>query len=160
MKVILQTDVKGMGKRGEIVNTSDGYARNFLFPKKLAIPADKQNLNEWTAKNKSAEHKKELERQEAIKIKEKLEDKVLIIKTKAGENGKTFGSITSKEISENIEKEFNEKIDKKKIVIKNQIKNIGEYTVELRLFEGVIRKTKNPNNSCIVAIQRQFRFAG
>lgn len=142
MKVILQTDVKGMGKRGEIVNANDGYARNFLFPKKLAIPADKQNMNEWTAKKSSEAHRKELEKQEAIKIKEKLEQEVLTIKTKAGENGKTFGSITSKEISENIEKEFKETIDKKKIVIKNQIKNIGEYTVELRLFEGVVASLK------------------
>lgn len=142
MKVILQTDVKGMGKRGELVNANDGYARNFLFPKKLAILADKQNMNEWTAKKSSEAHRKELEKQEAIKIKEKLEKEVLTIKTKAGENGKTFGSITSKEISENIEKEFKETIDKKKIVIKNQIKNIGEYTVELRLFEGVVASLK------------------
>lgn len=140
MKVILQTDVKNVGKRGEIVNASDGYARNFLFPKKLAIPADKQNLNEWNAKKSSEAHKKELERQEAIKIKAELEKEVLTIKTKAGENGRTFGSITSKEISENIEKEFNKQIDKKKIVVKDQIKNIGEYTVEIRLFEGVIAK--------------------
>ena len=142
MKVILQTDVKGMGKRGELVNANDGYARNFLFPKKLAVPADKQNMNEWSAKKSSEAHRKELEKEKAIKIKDRLEKEVLIIKTKAGENGKTFGSITSKEISENIEKEFKETIDKKKIVIKDQIKNIGEYTVELRLFEGVVAKLK------------------
>lgn len=126
MKVILQTDVKGMGKRGEIVNASDGYARNFLFPKKLAIPADKQNLNEWAAKKSSEAHKKELEKQEAIKIKEKLEKITLTIKTKAGENGKTFGSITSKEIADSIEKEYGDKIDKKKIIIKDQIKNVRD----------------------------------
>lgn len=142
MKVILQTDVKGMGKRGELVNANDGYARNFLFPKKLAVPADKQNLNEWSAKKSSEAHRKELEKEKAIKIKERLEKEVLTIKTKAGENGKTFGSITSKEISESIGKEFKETIDKKKIVIKDQIKNIGEYTVELRLFEGVIARLK------------------
>lgn len=140
MKVILQTDVKNVGKRGEIVNASDGYARNFLLPKKLAIPADKQNMNEWTAKKSSEEHKKELEKQAAIKTKEKLEKVTLTIKTKAGENGKTFGSITSKEISESISKEFNESVDKKKIVIKDQIKTLGSHTVELRLFEGVIAK--------------------
>ncbi|MCI8519116.1 MAG: 50S ribosomal protein L9, partial [Clostridia bacterium] len=140
MKVILQTDVKNVGKRGEIVNASDGYARNFLLPKKLAIPADKQNMNEWTAKKSSEEHKKELEKQAAIKTKEKLEKVTLTIKTKAGENGKTFGSITSKEISEGISKEFNESVDKKKIVIKDQIKTLGSHTVELRLFEGVIAK--------------------
>ena len=142
MKVILQTDVKGVGKKGEIVNASDGYARNFLFPKKLAILADKQNMNEWTAKQSSQAHKKELEKKSAMQIKEKLEKETLIIKTKAGENGKTFGSITSKEISDNIEKDFKEKVDKKKIIIKDQIKNIGEYTVELKLFEGVVGKLK------------------
>ncbi|MCI8397588.1 MAG: 50S ribosomal protein L9 [Clostridia bacterium] len=142
MKVILQTDVKGMGKRGEIVNTSDGYARNYLFPRKLAIPADKQNMNEWNAKKASENHKKELEKQEAIKIKENIEKETLTIKTKAGENGKTFGSITSKEISESIEKEFKYKIDKKKILIKDQIKTLGMYTVELKLFEGVTAKLK------------------
>ena len=142
MKVILQTDVRGMGKRGEIVNTSDGYARNYLFPRKLAIPADKQNMNEWNAKKASESHKKELEKQEAIKIKENIEKETLTIKTKAGENGKTFGSITSKEISESIEKEFKYKIDKKKILIKDQIKTLGMYTVELKLFEGVTAKLK------------------
>ncbi len=140
MKVILQTDVKGMGKRGEIVNTSDGYARNYLFPRKLAIEADKQNLNEWSAKKSSEAHKKELEKQKAIKIKEKIEKEVLTVKVKAGENGKTFGSITSKEISENIEKEFKETVDKKKINITEPIKTVGRHTVELRLFEGVTAK--------------------
>ncbi len=142
MKVILQTDVKGMGKRGDVVNASDGHARNYLFPRGLAIPADKQNLNILSAKKSSEAHKKELEKQEAIKIKEKLEKVTLVIKTKAGENGKTFGSITSKEISEGIEAEYKEKIDKKKIVIKDQIKTLGEYTVELKLFEGVTGKLK------------------
>ncbi len=142
MKVILNTDVKGMGKRGDVVNASDGYARNFLFPKKLAVPADKQNLNELSARKSSEAHKKELEKAAAIKIKEKLEKEILIIKVKAGENGKTFGSITSKEISENIEKVYKENIDKKKIVIKDQIKTLGMHVVELKLFEGVNARLK------------------
>lgn len=142
MKVILQQDVKGLGRKGEVVNASDGHARNFLFPKKLAIPADKQNLNELSAKKASEAHKKELEKEEAIKIKAKLEKVTLHIKTKAGENGKIFGSITSKEISEGIEKEYKEKVDKKKILLKDQIKTLGEHTVELKLFEGVIAKLK------------------
>ena len=96
-------------------------------------------MTEWTARKSSEAHKKELEKQEAIKIKDKLEKIVLTVKTKAGENGKIFGSITSKEISENIEKEFKINIDKKKIVIKDPIKTLGVCTVELRLFEGVIR---------------------
>ena len=142
MKVILQTDVKGMGKRGDIVNASDGHARNYLIPKKLAIPADKQNLNELSAKKSSEAHKKELEKEQAIKIKENIEKKLLTLKTKAGENGKTFGSITSKEISESIEKEFGEKIDKKKIIIQSPIKAVGGYTVDLKLFEGITAKLK------------------
>ncbi len=140
MKVILQTDVKGMGKRGEIVNASDGHARNYLFPRNLAIPADKQNLNELSAKKSSEAHKKELEKKEAIRIKEKLEKNVLKLKVKAGENGKTFGSITSKEISENIEEQFKEKIDKKKINVTEPIRALGGHVVDIRLFEGVICK--------------------
>lgn len=142
MKVILLTDVKGMGKRGDIVNASDGHARNYLIPRKLAVPADKQNLNELSAKKSSEAHKKDLEKKEAERIKEKLEKETLNLKVKAGENGKTFGSITSKEISEGIEKEFKENIDKKKIAVKEQIKQVGIYTVDLRLFEGVICKLK------------------
>lgn len=142
MKVILQTDIKGMGKRGEIVNASDGHARNYLIPRKLAVPADKQNLNELSAKKSAEAHKKDLEKQEAIRIKEKLEKETLILRVKAGENGKTFGSVTSKEIAEGIEKEFKENVDKKKIMIKEQVKTIGMYTVELKLFEGVVCKLK------------------
>ena len=142
MKVILQTDVKGMGKRGEVVNASDWHSRNYLFPRKLAIPADKQNMNELNLKKASDAHKKELEKQEAIKIKEKLEKETLVIKTKVGENGKTFGSITNKEISEQIESQYKINVDKKKIVIKDQIKTAGEHTVELKLFEGVSAKLR------------------
>ncbi len=142
MKVILLTDVKKVGKRGEIVEASDGYARNYLLPRKLAIPADKQNLNELSAKKSAEARKREQEKQEAIKTKEKLEKEILVINVKAGENGKTFGSITSKEIADNLENQYKISIDKKKIVIKDQIKNIGLYTVDLRLFEGVIAKLK------------------
>ncbi len=140
MKVILLTDVKGMGKRGDIVNASDGHARNYLIPRKLALPADKQNLNELSAKKSAEAHKKELEKKEAIKIKEELEKKILVLKVKAGENGKTFGSITSKEIAESIEKDFKKKIDKKKVVMQEPIRAIGGYVVDLKLFEGVVCK--------------------
>ena len=142
MKVILLTDVKGIGKKGDIVNASDGHARNFLLPRKLAVPADKKNLNELSAKKSSEAHKKDLEKKEAERIKVKLEKEVLELKVKAGENGKTFGSITSKEVSEGIEKNFKENVDKKKIAMKEQIKQVGVYTVDLRLFEGVICKLK------------------
>ena len=142
MKVILQSDIKGTGKKGQVVEVSDGHARNYLFPKNLAVPADKQNLNILSAKKSSEAHKKDLEKKEAIRIKEKLEKEVLKLNAKAGENGKIFGSITSKEISENIEKSFKEKIDKKKINIQDNIKAIGNYVVELKLFEGVTAKLK------------------
>ncbi len=142
MKVILQADIKGIGKKDQVVNASDGYSRNYLFPNKLAIPADKQNMKELSEKKSSQDYKKGEEKKQAIKIKGKIEKEVLKLKVKAGENGKTFGSITSKEISENIEKQLNEKIDKKKILLQEQIKNVGEYTINIKLFEGVNAKLK------------------
>ncbi len=142
MKVILQADIKGMGKKNQVVNASDGYARNYLFPNKLAILADKQNMKELTERKSSEAFRKEEERQEAIKVKEKIEKEVLKLRVKAGENGRTFGSITSKEISENLERQLHQKIDKKKIILKDQIKNVGEYIVDLKLFEGVNAKLK------------------
>ena len=140
MKVILKQDIKGVGKKDQIINAADGYARNYFFPNKLAIPADKQNMKELSEKKSSQDYKKEEEKKQAIKIKEKIEKEVLKLKVKAGENGKIFGSITSKEISENIEKQLNEKIDKRKVLLKEQIKNVGKYTVDLKLFEGVNAK--------------------
>lgn len=140
MKVILNADIKGVGKKNEIINASDGYARNFLFPKKLAVPADAQNMNVLNAKKASEQHKKNMEFEEAKKTQEKMKEIVVKIKTKAGENGKTFGSITSKEISENLEKQFKIKVDKKKISLPEQIKTLGTYIVDVKLFEGVVGK--------------------
>ena len=141
MKVILTQDVKKIGKKGEIINASDGYAKNFLFPQKLAVPADAQNLNELKAKQASEKHKKELETEEAKKIAEQIKQIKITIKAKIGENQKLFGSITSKEIAEQIEKELKIKIDKKKITLKDPIKTIGEYPIEIKLYEGVNLKT-------------------
>lgn len=140
MKVILNADIKGVGKKNEVINASDGYARNYLFPKNLAVPADNQNMNILNAKKASEKHKKDLEFEEAKKLQEKMKTLVLKITTKAGENGKTFGSITSKEIAENLEKQFKIKVDKKKIVMPEQIKTLGTYIVDVKLFEGVIGK--------------------
>lgn len=140
MKVILNTDIKGVGKKNEVINASDGYARNYLFPKNLAVPADNQNMNILNAKKASQKHKKDLECEEAKKLQEKMKTLVLKITTKAGENGKTFGSITSKEIAENLEKQFKIKVDKKKIVMPEQIKTLGTYIIDVKLFEGVIGK--------------------
>lgn len=140
MKVILKADIKGVGKKDEIINASDGYARNYLFPKNLAVPADNQNMNTLNAKKASEKHKKDLEYEQAKQIQEKMKTIVVKITTKAGENGRTFGSITSKEIAENLEKQFNIKTDKKKIVMPEQIKTIGTYIVDVKLFEGVVGK--------------------
>ena len=142
MKVILCADIKNVGKKDEVINASDGYARNFLFPRKLAVPADKENMSKLQAKQESKEYKRGLELEEAKKVANKLNELTLKIKTKSGENGKLFGSITSKEISQNLEEQYKISIDKKKINLKEPIKNIGTTIVDIKLFEGVTAKLK------------------
>lgn len=142
MKVILTQDIKGVGKKDEIINANDGYARNFLFPKKLAVEANAQNLGLLKGRKDSANFKKEQEKENAIKIKEQLSKTILKVKVKAGENGKIFGSITSKEISEELKKQYNIDIDKKKILLKEPIKLVGMFTIEIRLYEGIIAGLK------------------
>ena len=138
MKVILTTDIKGVGKKDQVINASDGYARNFLFPKKLAVLADKENMAKLQMRKDSANHKKEMELEEARKVKEELAKRTLTIKVKTGENGKLFGSITAKEIAENLEQQYKIKVDKKKVNIKEAIKELGTVTVPIKLYEGVI----------------------
>lgn len=140
MKVILLQDIKGVGKKDEIINASDGYARNFLFPKKMAIPADQGNMARLQSKKDSQEYKKDLERQEAKKIKEKIENLVLEIKVKAGENGKIFGGVTSKEISDELKNKYKIQIDKKKINLKETIKTLGKINLEIKLYENIVAK--------------------
>jgi large subunit ribosomal protein L9 len=142
MEVILLEDVKTLGKKGQIVKINDGYARNFLIPKGKAVEANNANLSKLRAKQSSNEHKLELEKQEAEKIKEKLSDLTLEIKVKVGDNGKIFGGVTSKEIAENLKAQKNIDIDKKKIVVKETIKNIGVQVVDIKLFPGIIGKLK------------------
>ena len=142
MKVILLENVKGVGKKDEIINANDGYARNFLFPKNLAIEANSTNLSKLKSKQDSASFKKSEEKKNAEEMKEKLSKKVLKINVKAGENGKIFGGVTAKEISEQLKKQYNYNIDKKKIDIKETIKTIGMFTIDLKLFEGVVGKLK------------------
>ena len=138
MKVILLADIKGVGKKDDIINANDGYARNYLFPKKLAVEANKGNMNNLDSKKSSEKHRKDLELAKAKEQAEKIKNISLKIQVKAGENGKIFGSLTSKEISENLKKEYNLDIDKKKINLKEPIKVLGKKTVEIRLYEGVI----------------------
>lgn len=142
MKVILKQDIKGVGKKNEVINASDGYARNFLFPKNLAVEATPENMQKLNSQNEAKQYKKDVEKEKAKEIAKKLENITLQIKVQAGENGKIFGSVSSKEISENLEKQYKISIDKKKIELKEPIKVLGARTVETRLFEGVIGKIK------------------
>ena len=142
MKVILKADIKGVGKKDQIINASDGYARNFLFPKNLAVEANVENMGKLKAKQDSNAFKKSQEKEEAMNIAEKLSKIILKIKVKAGENGKIFGGVSTKEIAENLEKQYQIKVDKKKIVLDEAIKNLGMFDVEIKLFEGVVGKVK------------------
>ena len=142
MKVILKTDIKGVGKKDQIINASDGYARNFLFPKNLAVEANAENMSKLKAKQDSNAFKKSQEKEEAEKISDKLSKIQLKIKVKSGANGKIFGGVSSKEIAENLEKQYQIKVDKKKIDLKETIKTLGMITVDIKLFEGVIGKVK------------------
>ena len=142
MKVILQADIKGVGKKDQVINASDGYARNFLFPKNLAVEANAENIGKLKAKQDSNAFKKSKEKEEAEKLAEKMSKILLKIKVKAGENGKIFGGVSSKEIADNLETQYNIKVDKKKIDLKEAIKTLGTFTIDIKLYEGVVAKVK------------------
>ena len=142
MKVILKADIKGVGKKDQVINASDGYARNFLFPKNLAVEANAENMSKLKAKKDSNAFKKSQEKEEAQKIADKLSKILMKVQVKAGENGKIFGGVSSKEIAENLEKQYNIKVDKKKIDLKETIKTLGMFTIEIKLYEGVVGKLK------------------
>ena len=142
MKVILKADIKGVGKKDQVVNVSDGYVRNFLFPKNMAVEANNENMSKLKAKQDSNAFKKQQEKEEAQKVAEKLSNVVLKIPVKAGGNGKIFGGVSTKEISELIEKNYKIKVDKKKIELKETIKELGSRTINIKLYEGVIAKLK------------------
>ena len=139
MKVVLLADVKGHGKKGELCNVSDGYARNFLFPKNLAIEANNAAMSELKSREEAKAHHKKEEIAAANDIASKLEGKTVVINAKAGANGKLFGSVTSKEISNEIKKALGIEIDKKKMSVAD-IKNFGEYTAEIKLYTGISAK--------------------
>ena len=142
MKVILKADIKGVGKKDEVINASDGYARNFLFPKNLAVEANKENMSKLKAKQDSAKYQKNQEKEEALRIADKLSKILLKIKVKAGENGKIFGGVSSKEIAQELLKQYKIEVDKKKIDLKETIKTLGVHNVEIKLFEGVTGEIK------------------
>lgn len=142
MKVILLKDIKGVGKKDEIINAKDGYARNYLFPHNLALEANTGNLCKLKDKKDSEANKKRIELEKAKKQALEISKLTLKIKSKTGDNGKLFGAITSKDISENILKQFKMEVDKKKIIISDPIKQIGGYNVSLKLYEGVNAELK------------------
>ena len=142
MKVVLNEDVKGLGKKLQIVEVSDGYARNFLFPKKLAVVADNKNINEANNKNSAIAFKKKTEYEAAMEIKQKIEKSFIEFKHKVGEGSKLFGSVTEKEIADKANEKFDINISKKKIIVKTPIKNLGTYTVNVKLYEGVVADLK------------------
>ena len=139
MKVVLKQDVKGLGKKGELVNASDGYARNFLFPKNLAVEANAQNMSELKIREQAEKFKIATETAAAKANAEKMAGKTIKITAKAGANGKLFGSVTSKELAEKIADEFGVKVDKKKIVV-DDIKQFGTFEFEVKLYTGISAK--------------------
>ena len=140
MKVILLEDVKGQGKKGALVNVSDGYARNFLFPKNLAKEANASNLNVMQSQQEAKDYKAAQQKAAAIEQKNGIDGKVVELHAKAGANGKIFGAVTGKEIAEALEQQYGTKVDKKKIVMADNIKNYGSYTVEVKLYPEISAK--------------------
>ncbi len=141
MEVYLLEDIKGKGKKGDIIKVSDGYAVNFLIPKKLAVRATQEVLSQKKSQDEAYSYHKEQELLKAKELASFLEGKVVNIKTKAGANGKLFGAVTSKEISEVIEKDYNVKVDKRKIET-SEIKSFGQFFVKLKLAPGVVCTVK------------------
>ncbi len=138
MKVILKQDIKGVGKKDQIVNAADGYARNYLFPRNLAVPADEGNMNNLKSKNESVAYRKGEDLKEAKKIAERMKTITVKITVKAGDNGRLFGAVTAKEIAETLKKDFGINVDKKKVLLSDSIKVAGTTKVDVKLNEGVI----------------------
>ena len=142
MKVLLLQDVKGQGKKDQIVEVSDGYARNFLFPKKLAVVADNKALNEVKNKEASKQYKIETEKAAARDIAAKLAEITVKFNVNAGADGRLYGSITSKDIAEMLQKQHKITIDKRKIVMPDPIKAYGTYNFDVRLYPEIVGKIK------------------
>ncbi len=140
MKVILKEDVKGLGKKESMHEVSDGYARNFLLPRGLAVEASSANINVMNTKKEAEMNKKAKELQQAKDLAEKLKAITVVFKTKAGESGKLFGSITSKDVADKLLKDHKLDIDKKKINMSDALKSLGTYEAEVKLYPGVSGK--------------------
>ena len=142
MKVILKADVKGHGKKGDLVNASDGYAKNFLIPKGLAVMADATSINELESKKSAEKYHKNQEEMRARELADNLEGKKITFKVKAGENGKLFGSITAKDIAEEIKKQLHLEVDKKKVSIGDGIKVLGTTEAIIKVYPNISANVK------------------
>ena len=140
MKVVLLQDVKAQGKKDDIVEVSEGYARNFLFPKKLAIPADAKAINDIKNKKSSEAHKIELEGIAAREIAEKLNQTTVKIVAEAGKDGKFYGAVTSKDIAEALKAQAKIEVDKRKVILDSPIKSFGTYKVDIKLYQEISGK--------------------
>ena len=140
MKVILLADVKGQGKKNEVIEVSDGYGKNFLIPRKLAKPADAQSVNDAKMKENARLYKLETEKKEAQELAEKLKKITVTIKASCGGDGRLYGSVTAKEIAEALKEQFGVEIDKRKIAIDGDIKAFGTYSCEIKLYAGITAK--------------------
>lgn len=137
MKVILKQDVKNLGKKEDMVAVNDGYGRNYLIPRGIAVEINPSNLSVMKTKKEAELYKKDREMEHAKELARKLKDITLEIRSKAGENGKLFGSITGKDIADNLKERYNFDIDKRKIVLNDTIKSLGEYEAEIKLYTDV-----------------------
>lgn len=140
MKVILKEDVQGSGKKGDIVNVSDGYAKNFLLKRGLAVEATAKAMNEINAKKAADEHRIKVETEAAQAVANEIKDKTIKVLAKAGENGKLFGSVTAKEVADEVKKQLGYEIDRRKITLESEIKKFGTYNAEIKLQHGVSSK--------------------
>ena len=140
MKVVLLADVKGQGKKDEIINVSDGYARNFLFPRKLAVEADAKVLNEIKGREESLKHKIEVETAEAKALAAKLDSTLLKITASSGADGRLYGAVTAKDVAEALEKNHKLTVDKRKITIPEPIKTYGKFDLDVKLYTDVSGK--------------------
>ncbi len=140
MKVILLQDVKGTGKKGEVKNVSDGYARNFLIGKGLAAEATAANLNKLEGEKASAQHKIDVAKQEANAQAEKLNGKTVTVRAKAGQGGRLFGAVTLGNVADAVTAQFGFSVDKRKLSVSSEMKNAGDYSAEAKLYAGITAK--------------------
>ncbi len=148
MKVILKKDVKGLGKKEDMVDVSPGHARNYLIPKKIAVEANEDNINIMKSRKKAEMHKKQKELEKARELAEKINSTTLILNAKSGDSGKLFGSITAKEICDKLKSEFGLNIDKRKLELDDTIKSLGTFNITVKLYPKV-------NSNLIVIVKKE-----